>query len=241
MRLLSESLTSPLPGRRRGLRTLSLLGLLLFAPYQSGLGQLTGPPAPQAAQTGRPSILIYGDSLSAAYGLRVSSGWPSLLEARLERDRLGYRLINRSLSGETSFGGLQRLERILQKERPAILVLALGANDGLRGLALTETERNLSQMAEISRRYGAQVLLVGITLPPNFGPDYAQAFLPLYQRVADRFGLPLLPFMLEGFAAREDFFQADRIHPNERAQALILDNLWPVLRPLLVSRPAAPR
>lgn len=179
--------------------------------------------------------MIYGDSLAAAYGLPTEQGWAALLQKRLREQKFPHRVVNRSLSGETSFGGLQRLAAALKRQRPAITVLALGANDGLRGLSLQETEKNLQAMIRQLKQAGSEVVLAGVRLPPNFGPDTARAFERLYRDLAQSNRIALLPLLLEGFEANERYFQADRIHPNQLAQPLILENLWPVLKPLLRS------
>ena len=180
-----------------------------------------------------PAIMVYGDSLSAAYGLPTAQGWASLLQKRLQAEKFPHRVVNRSLSGETSFGGLQRLPAALKRQKPAITLLGLGANDGLRGLSLQETQRNLSEMMRLLKKAGSQVVLLGIRLPPNYGPDTARAFERLYRDLAQAQGAALVPLLLAGFETDERYFQADRIHPNEMAQPRILENLWPTLRPLL--------
>lgn len=179
-----------------------------------------------------PSILIYGDSLSSAYGLSPSEGWGHLLERRLPKSP-AWRVVNRSLSGETTHGGLQRFERVLGQVRPRVVVLALGANDALRGLSLAHTEQNLRDMIRAARQAGSEVLLVGIAVPPNYGAAYANQFQAIFPRLAKTEGVRLVPFMLEGFATDLRYFQADRIHPNAAAQPRILDTIWAVLSPLL--------
>lgn len=179
-----------------------------------------------------PSILIYGDSLSAAYGLSPAEGWGHLLEKRLPKSP-AWRVVNRSLSGETTHGGLQRFERVLGQVRPRIVVLALGANDALRGLSLAHTEQNLRDMIRAARQVGSEVVLVGIAVPPNYGATYANQFQAIFPRLAKAEGVRLVPFMLEGFATDLRYFQADRIHPNAAAQPRILDTIWAVLSPLL--------
>jgi len=179
-----------------------------------------------------PSIPIYGDSLSAAYGLSPSEGWGHLLEKRLSKSP-AWRVVNRSLSGETTHGGLQRFERVLGQVRPRVVVLALGANDALRGLSLAHTELNLRDMIRAARQAGSEVVLVGIAVPPNYGATYANQFQAIFPRLARAEGVRLVPFMLEGFATDLRYFQADRIHPNAAAQPRILDTIWAVLSPLL--------
>lgn len=186
-----------------------------------------------AAPPARPIVMIYGDSLSAAYGLPTSLGWATLLQKRLEAEKFPHQVINRSLSGETSFGGLQRLPAALKRQRPAVTLLALGANDGLRGLSMAQTEKNLEQIILQLKQAGSKVVLLGIRLPPNYGPQSAKDFERLYRSLALRHNTALVPLLLAGFETNESFFQADRIHPNANAQPLMLENLWPTLRPLL--------
>jgi acyl-CoA thioesterase-1 len=180
-----------------------------------------------------PVVLVLGDSLSAEYGLPRDTGWVKLLADRLARDGAKYSVVNASISGETSSGGRTRLPALLQQHRPAIVVIELGANDGLRGLPLKALRDNLAAMIDASRAAGARVLLVGIRVPPNYGRDYAERFASTFEALARERKVALAPFLLDGFAERLDYFQADRIHPNEKAQPLMLDNVWPHLKPLL--------
>jgi len=178
------------------------------------------------------TILVFGDSLSAGYGIRQDAAWPALLTQRLQQKRLDYSVANLSISGETSAGGRSRLPAALQQYRPAIVILALGANDGLRGLPLQQLRANLEAMIEASRKSGARVLLVGMRLPPNYG-EYAQRFAALFAETARNRKVALLPFLLEGIADRPEFFQADMLHPTAAAQNQLLKTLWPALVPLL--------
>ena len=178
------------------------------------------------------TILVFGDSLSAGYGIRPEAAWPSLLQARLAEQRLDYNVVNASISGETTAGGRTRLEAALARHKPTLVVLALGANDGLRGLPLTQMKDNLAAMTDAARRTGARVLLVGMRLPPNYGP-YAAQFQAVFGEVARREKAPLVEFLLAGIADRPEFFQADMLHPTAAAQAKVLDNVWPALAPLL--------
>jgi acyl-CoA thioesterase I len=187
------------------------------------------------ASSTRPVIMVYGDSLSAAYGLPTALGWATLLQKRLEQEKFPHQVVNRSLSGETSFGGLQRLPAALKRQKPAITLLALGANDGLRGLSMAQTEKNLNQIILQLKQSGSKVVLMGIRLPPNYGPQSAKDFERLYRSLALKHNTALVPLLLAGFETNESFFQADRIHPSANAQPLILENLWPTLRPLLGS------
>jgi len=179
------------------------------------------------------TILVMGDSLSAAYGIRPEQGWVALLTQRLQAEGYGYQVINASVSGETSSGGLQRLPRALQIHQPAMVILELGANDGLRGLPLAETRANLTKMVQLSRAAGARVLLVGIRIPPNYGPRYANEFADLYPEIAKRYHLPLVPFLLEKVALDPTLMQEDGLHPNARGEPAVLDTLWQKLEPLL--------
>jgi acyl-CoA thioesterase-1 len=179
------------------------------------------------------SILILGDSLSAGYGLAISRGWVALLEERLKQERIDYSVANASVSGDTSAGGRARIEAALERHRPSIVIVELGGNDALRGLPVAQMKANLAAIIERSKKGGARVLLVGMKIPPNFGPDYTSAFENAFAQLSREEKVPLVPFMLEGFAEKLDYFQPDRIHPNERAQPLIVDTVWPKLKPLL--------
>ncbi len=183
-----------------------------------------------------PVILVYGDSLSAGYGLPAGKGWANLLAERLNGR---YRVVNASLSGETTAGGLARLEHTLAEHRPAVVLLALGANDGLRGLPITMAEQNLDQMLKRIRQKRAHTLLIGMHLPPNYGATYTHSFAQMYKTLAERNRVVLVPFMLEGFASQPEFFLADGIHPNVQAQPFILKTLEGKLATLLeTARPA---
>ena len=181
-------------------------------------------------------LLIVGDSLSAEYGLVRGTGWVALLEQRLARDKLAWRVVNASVSGETTSGGRSRLAALLAQHRPRVVLIELGGNDALRGLPLNMTEANLGAMARAARAAGAQALIVGIAVPPNYGRAYGDALVGLFSAVARKEGTALVPFLLAGVADvpdADDLFQADRIHPNAQAQSRMLANVWPVLRPLL--------
>ena len=176
---------------------------------------------------------MFGDSLSAAYGLRPEQGWVALLQRRLQTQGYGYHTVNASISGETTSGGLQRLPRALQLHRPAIVLLELGANDGLRGLPLATIRGNLAQLIELARNSGARVLLLGIRLPPNYGPRYGNEFTALYTQSAQQLQVPLVPFVLAGTALNPELMQADGLHPNAQGEPHVLDTVWPYLLPLL--------
>lgn len=178
-------------------------------------------------------MLVYGDSLSAAYGIPERSGWVALLDERLKRERPDYSVVNASISGETTAGGLARLGKALERHRPAVVILELGANDALRGLPLAAMKKNLSAMIVQSQKAGARVLLVGMRVPPNYGEEYANAFARAYVELAKRHRSALLPFLLEGIGEKDELFQADRLHPTAVAQPAVLDNVWRALAPLL--------
>jgi len=189
--------------------------------------------AAPAGATGRPVILVFGDSLSAGYGLVPGQGWVALLERRLNVQGYEYRVVNASVSGETTGGGLERLPRAIALHRPAVLFIELGANDGLRGLPIPAFRANLERMIELGRRAGARVVLAGIRIPSNYGPQYAERFFSVYGDLASSRKVSLVPFLLEGMALRDDLFQDDRIHPSAAAQVILLDNAWATLEPLL--------
>lgn len=189
--------------------------------------------APLAAIAAEKSILVFGDSLSAGYGLAMSRGWVALLEERLKRERIDYSVANAAVSGDTSAGGRARIDAALARHHPSVVVVELGGNDALRGLPVAQMKSNLAAIVQRSKKSGARVLLVGMKMPPNFGADYVAAFEKAFAEVAKSENVPLVPFMLEGFGDDLDYFQPDRIHPNEPAQPLILETIWPKLAPLL--------
>jgi acyl-CoA thioesterase-1 len=178
-----------------------------------------------------PVILVLGDSLSAEYGLPRGTGWVSLLEERLAKDKSPWTVLNASISGETSSGGLTRLPKLLSQKKPGIVLIELGANDALRGLPVSDTERNLSKMIQMSKKSGAKVLLCGIQIPSNYGQTYTTQFKKLYPQLAKQEQIELLPFFLEGVATKPEFFQADRLHPNVQAQSIIFKNVWGSMAP----------
>ena len=190
-----------------------------------------------AAVGGAPKrILVVGDSLSAEYGLQRGSGWVALLEQRLARERPGTSVVNASISGDTTAGGLARLPALLRQQRPGLVIIELGANDALRGLPLDTTSRNLVDMTRLAKAAGAKVMIIGMQLPPNYGRSYGERFASLFADVAHAEGTALVPFMLKGVAdvpQADAMFQADRIHPLASAHPIILGNVWPVLEPLL--------
>lgn len=190
----------------------------------------------QASAARAPVILVVGDSLSAEYGLKRGEGWVPLLEKRLAQQKIPATVINASISGDTSAGGRSRLAALLAQHKPTHVVLELGANDALRGLALASTEDNLLQMTRAAQAAGAQVLIIGIQVPPNYGGDYTRRFEAVFTKVAETAKAAVVPFLLKGIADAPDaatLFQADRIHPIAAAQPRMLDNVWPALRKLL--------
>lgn len=182
------------------------------------------------------SILVFGDSLSAAYGIAQAQGWVALLAQRVVREQPQYSVANASVSGETSAGGLSRFPKTLAQHRPAVVILELGANDGLRGLPIAQMKANLGGIIERAQQAGARVVLVGMKLPPNYGPDYTRAFESAYAELARGHKTALVPFLLEGFAQKPEMFQPDGIHPTEAAQPLMAAQVWRVLQPLLKRR-----
>jgi acyl-CoA thioesterase I len=179
------------------------------------------------------TILVFGDSLSAAYGIAQNRGWVALLEARLKERHMNYNVANASISGETTAGGLARIGKALEQHRPDVVIVELGANDGLRGLPLDAMKRNLAQIIRAAQGSKARVLLVGMEMPPNYGPDYTQQFERSYAELAKEFKLALVPFLLEGLAERRDLYQPDNLHPVAVAQPMILETVWKQLQPLL--------
>ena len=205
------------PSFRLLLRAFALAALLAFGP------------AALAART----ILVFGDSLSAAYGLAANQGWVHLLEQRIAQTGLDWHVVNASVSGETTAGGLRRLPEDLRRHKPSLVVIELGANDALRGQPIAAMRSNLEQMIRLARAAHAEVVLVGIMIPPNYGIDYAAEFRDLYATLAKKANVALVPFLLRGVVERPDLFQADQLHPTAAAQPMLLDNVWPVVEPLL--------
>jgi len=172
-----------------------------------------------------------GDSLSAEYGLTRGSGWVRLLEERLQKQGSPWVVFNASISGETTSGGLTRLPSLLQQKKPGIVLLELGANDALRGLSIDETEKNLRKMIQLSQQSGAKVLLFGIQIPPNYGQQYTKRFKGVFGKLAKQENIELLPFFMQGLASQRELFQVDNIHPNEKAQVLLFNNVWGAMSP----------
>jgi acyl-CoA thioesterase I len=206
-----------------------LIGLLLIAPAP-------GAAPARAPQSLTKVILVFGDSLSAGYGLPVEQGWVNLLAIRLRKEGYGFQVVNASVSGETTTGGLARLRRALDAHQPDIVILELGANDGLRGLPLATTRSNLEAMLALCARARRRTLLLGMRMPPNYGERYTSAFAALFPAAARRHHVTLVPFFLEGVAGDPRLIQADGLHPNEQGQPRLLDNVWAGLQPLLRAR-----
>jgi len=191
-------------------------------------------PGSVTAQTEDKSIiLIMGDSISAAYNMEQAESWPALLSNRLEQDGYSYRVFNSSITGDTTEGGLTRLPRLLESQQPAVVIIELGGNDGLRGLSLDVTRNNLQQMLKLSHEAGAQLVLAGIQLPPNYGLTYTERFSSMFVELAEEHGAALIPFILQDIALNPELMQDDGIHPNVAAQPLLLELVWTALQPLL--------
>jgi acyl-CoA thioesterase I len=222
---------SDMQARAKGFTRRAMLHASLGAALAGAVGH-------SAAQAGaaRGPVLVVGDSLSAEYGLERGSGWVALLEQRLAAGKAARKVVNASISGDTTSGGRSRLPGLLEQHRPGIVVIELGGNDALRGLPLAMTQANLSAMARAAKDGGARVLIVGMQVPPNYGRSYAKEFAALFAEVAKAEGAALVPFLLKGVADGPDataMFQPDRIHPTAQAQPRMLDNVWPLLKPLL--------
>lgn len=192
---------------------------------------LLASPVPAGASS--PTLLVFGDSLSAGYGIALEQSWPALLQARLQQDKFPQRVVNASISGETTAGGRSRLPALLRQYQPQVVILALGANDGLRGLPLDAMRANLDAMVKAAQGAGARVLVAGMQLPPNYGSDYTRRFNNTFVAVAQQYKAGLLPFLLEPIALDDAAFQPDHLHPTAAAQPKLLNHVWPVLKPLL--------
>ncbi len=212
------------------MRNFPLLPLLRF--LLTGLILLI-PNAHAAKAADRPTILVFGDSLSAGFGISPDAAWPSLLAKRLQEKGFDYSLANASISGETTSGGRARLAAVLSKYSPKIVLIALGSNDGLRGLPIATIRDNLRALVEMAQQKNVQVILIGQRLPPNYGP-YAEEFRALFAEVAQEKKTPLIAFLLAAIAQRPEFFQADNLHPTAAAQPLLLDTVWPGVLPYLI-------
>ena len=202
----------------------------------AGISASPNPQSTAARTSPQSTLLVVGDSLSAEYGLARGTGWVALLEKKLAEEKRAIQVVNASISGETSSGGRVRLPALLSQLRPMFLIIELGGNDALRGLPLSMTQENLAAMVNAGRAAGAKVLLLGMQLPPNYGKDYGQRFIDMYAQIAQKHQAHLVPFFLKGLADVPDslrWFQADRIHPTEAAQATMLANVWPSLKKML--------
>jgi len=189
--------------------------------------------ASASAYAQAPVILVFGDSISAGYGLSPGQGWVELLKTRLQSQGYGYQVVNASVSGETTAGGLARLPRALELHHPKIVILELGGNDGLRALPIAQMRANLTQMVTLATAVGANVLLLGMRMPPNYGPEYTKQFALVFSDLASEKKIPSVPFLLNDIALSPNLLQSDDIHPNALGQPILLDNVWPILKPLL--------
>jgi acyl-CoA thioesterase I len=189
------------------------------------------------AAAAAPSIVVLGDSLSAEYGLDRDTGWVALMRKRLAQTELNYNVVNASISGETTEGGKTRLPAILARVHPAIVMVELGANDALRGIPLTLSTSNLAAIITASQAAGAKVVMIGMRIPPNYGPDYSEKFFHAFGQLAGQYHTAYVPFLLDGLVDDPSLFQSDQIHPTSAAQPKLLDNIWPVVRPLLKNAP----
>ncbi|NDP43387.1 MAG: arylesterase [Aromatoleum sp.] len=206
-------------------RSVLAVFLAFFAAVASGV--------PARADPDVPVLLVVGDSISAAHGLVAGQGWVDLLASRLRSERYAHRVVNASITGDTTAGGRARFASLLAQHKPAVVVIELGGNDGLRGGNLKSARENLDTMVTLARRAGAKVLLVGMKLPPNYGPAYTREFDAMFEAVGKAQKVPVVPYFFAGFGENNDFFQPDRIHPTAAAQPMLLDNVWPALKPLL--------
>lgn len=179
------------------------------------------------------TLLVVGDSISAAFGMDTRQGWVALLEKRLDEQGFDHQVVNASISGDTSAGGAARLPALLAEHQPELVIIELGGNDGLRGQPPAQLQQNLAAMVQASQQKGAQVLILGMQLPPNYGLRYTTAFAAVFPQVASEFSVPLVPFVLEGVGGVPEMMQADGIHPTAEAQSRLLENVWPTLKPLL--------
>ncbi|CAN7255815.1 arylesterase [Pseudoxanthomonas sp. LjRoot168] len=207
------------------------LALLLFVALSARPAAAQAPSA--APAQGARTVLVMGDSLSAAYGLAPAQGWVALTADRIAKTRPGWRVVNASISGETTAGGASRIAAELKRHQPAIVVIALGANDGLRGLPLAQTRANLEKMIKAAQARKAKVLLVGMRMPPNYGPEYTRGFEQNFSALSRQYGTALLPFLLEPIALDRNAYQADNLHPVASAQPKLRDHVWKALEPLL--------
>lgn len=210
-----------------------LASLEKYSIKKSFLGTLLMLAASASAYSAPKTVLVLGDSLSAEYGLVRGTGWVALLEQKLKAQKIDAAIVNASISGETTSGGLTRLPALLAQHKPNLVVIELGANDGLRGLPVASAEANLRNMVTLAQKNRARVMLVGMRMPPNYGRAYTDKFFGMYKEVATELKAPLVPFMLEGVAQEASMFQADRLHPLATAHPIILANIWPTFSTLI--------
>ncbi len=189
--------------------------------------------AEASSDLGKKTLVVFGDSLSAAYGIDSRKGWVTLLEQKLKQSHPQWQIVNASISGETTSGGLSRLPKVLTTQKPDLLLLELGANDGLRGLPLQVSERNLVRMVELSKQHGSDIFLFEMRIPPNYGQLYSSRFQGMYKQIAEKHNTGFIPFFLDGVAGHPELNQKDGIHPNAKAQPLLMNNVWPILLPAL--------
>ena len=213
--------------RHKGAESLVLFCGLLLASLGAFAADVVTPPSR--------TLLVMGDSLSAAYGLASEQGWVHLLQKKLESTHPEWRVVNASISGETTAGGAARIDAALELHEPQLVAIELGANDALRGLPLDQATTHLTRMVEASRAAGARVMLIGIRVPPNYGPDYAQALRDMYVQLSEKYDAPLLPFLLEPLGTDRAAFQGDNLHPTAEAQPKLMEHVWTVLGPMIES------
>lgn len=207
--------------------------LAIVCSAYSQVNSATSAPHSRILPSAGGTILIFGDSISAAYGMDREQGWVHLLTERLATQELDYQVINASVSGETTGGGLVRLPKTLHIHQPDLVIIELGGNDGLRGYPIDKIRDNLMAIVDTARKSGADILLVGMVLPPNYGARYTKAFENLFSEVAKRFSVPFLPYLLQGTSTDDSLIQRDGIHPTPEAQGLLLENLWPKIETIL--------
>ncbi|WP_144153632.1 arylesterase [Paraburkholderia sp. BCC1885] len=208
-------------------------GMFMLAATLPLAAHAANPPEPA-----RPVIVVLGDSISAEYGLPRDTGWVALMRQRLTSERIDYSVANASISGDTTSGGRARLPQLMQRLKPGIVIVELGANDALRGVPLATTEDNLRTIIEEAQQGHAKVVLVGMYVPPNYGPDYTQKFHAVYEQLSKELHTGFVPFLLAGIADKPDMFQSDQLHPTQQAQPVLLDNVWTTLKPLLHNSPS---
>ena len=226
----------PKPVLRRLRFLCCLLSLTTLLAYQTVFASAVGHPESKVSHPepeGKVTILVLGDSLSSAYGMERERGWVNLLTTRLDTEFTGIKIINASISGETTGGGKMRLPGLIVRHSPDVLILELGGNDGLRGFPTKIIRQNLESMINLAKTNGSQVLLLGVRIPPNYGPQYTNQFFNIFQKIADEHDLPVVPFLLEGVALDENLMQRDGIHPNAEAQPAIVESVYPALLPLV--------